>query len=260
MSKLIFILRSIPNTFISQKKEKIYRETISCFGSENLHLNKTYSRLEKEKIELNKKRKNWEINNQLNESDLEKADKDYMIVNKKKADMECKDSFLSDAKLKKPKFVLEKENQTCNSSYSLKLCNPIKLDEKIRSKNKEFGGNWDEVMSNSMKKLPFVQREKDTYREQVLKIKEQYLKTKESKGEVFKFESIVENQSSKKDLMKRNEKKISNKGYSIKKLDSTVLGENDNKSCMNCLFELASGDNLKIFKCGHIMHNVSTFF
>ena len=143
---------------------------------------------------------------------------------------------------------------TSNNLYN----NTNKKLEKV-SKNKEFGGNWDEVMSKSMKKLPLVQREKETYRQEVLKKKELDLKTKESKGEVFKFESLVENKSSKKDFNKLKEKK-SKITFSIKKVDSNVLAEMENKSCMNCDLELANGDSFKIYLCGHILHDVSRIF
>jgi hypothetical protein len=244
-------IRSVPNTYISQRKEKMYQETISAFGSEEMKLQKKYSRLEREKIELKNKRKNWVLNEEEPKDKKLEMDKQYYIEDKKtEEDIKNPKGFMSDVKLNKPKFVLEREklgeSGLYRSSLSKKNLN--------NTENKEFGGSWDEVMSKSCKKVSIVQREKILYREEVLKMKEMDLKNKEKvhKGEVFKFESLVEE---KKDSSKLKENKNKNI-ISLKKLVNDNNQENLDKFCSNCTEEIKKNENFKIFQCGHSLHTV----
>lgn len=248
------MIRSVPNTFISKKKEKLYQETISSFGSEEMVLKKKYSRLEQEKLDIKYKRKNWVLNEEHKDDLPDERDKQYFIEDKKtEEDFKKPKGFLSDAKLNKPKFVLEKEKLGDNTPYRSSL-NKKYLN---KSEVKEFGGNWDDVMNNSCKKVSIVQREKILYREEVLKLKEMDLKNKEKehKGEVFKFESIVEE---KKDISKLKENKIKNL-ISVKKLVSDDNQDLNDKTCSNCNNDFKENNNVKIFQCGHTLHTVIIF-
>jgi len=251
MSNREIINRSVPNTFISKRKEKIYQETISAFGSEEMKLQKKYSRLEREKIELKNKRKNWVLNEEDPKDKTLEKDKQYYIEDKKtEEDIKISKGFMSDVKLNKPKFVLEREKLGDNGMYRSSL-NKKNVNN---TESKEFGGSWDEVMSKSCKKVSIVQREKILYREEVLKMKEMDLKNKEKehKGEVFKFESLVDE---KKDSSKLKENKSKNI-ISLKKLVNDNSQENLYKICSNCIGEIKKNESFKIFQCGHSLHTV----
>ena len=213
-------------------------------------LNKTYSKLEKEKMELSKKRKNWVLNENV---EVDKEDKALIMVNKRTESTEKMSEFMSGAKKNIPKFVQDKERLGEKTPYGKSGVKPLE----INSKSKDFGGSWDEVMNQSRKKLPLVQREKIIYREEVLKKKENDLKTKEreNKGEVFRFDSVV-NEEEIKELVKEHREIKSKTAISIKKADHEAVENLENKKCYNCGFDVSEGENFKVYPCKHLLHNV----
>ena len=202
------------------------------------------------------KRKNWVLNKEFNGDDLSQNDKEYLIINNKIEDLNKieKKPFMTDIKLIKPKIQLNKEKLNETTYHSINHTNNEKKDSKI----KEFGGNWDEVMTTSLKKTSLVQREKVIYREEVLKKIELDLKKRESKNEVFKFEVFGEEGFSEKKIKNNlvNDGKNKNNYNSVKKV-ANVLEEIENKSCSNCGFEVVKNENHKVFGCGHLLHNVN---
>jgi hypothetical protein len=230
--------------YMKRKLSQIRNDVLNSFGSSNLELKKSYSKIELEKIELKKKL----IQEQNAKEEL--VQKNYVVSNR---NVSTSNDFMSDAKIHKSKLEHDKE-------YSVMMQKMIgnkrnSSDEFINSNKKSDEANdWTSLMATSIKKKSRIEIEKEKFLEETKKRKEEQLKniTNLSKSQVFKFD---ENIIGKKDteISKNYE---NNKNILNIETDSGAV-----RICQVCKSVIENKSNIKRIstKCEHYLHYVFIF-
>lgn len=234
-------------SYMKRKLNSLQSEVISSFGQNSLELKKSYSRVEKEKIELKKIIDQEKINTSKENINLINTKLEEIIVSSS--------SFMTDAKVYKSKLEQEKEassksklflgakrekdlsEATDNSSLSLK-------------KHKDlFHEDWSTLMNNSVKKKSTLELEKEKFLEECKKKKEESLKNQNhlAKSNVYKFEDFSDTKDS--------SSKINTS--TLNKDETTYLNSIlESKICSSCNGPIEHNYKQLSQKCQHFMHTV----
>lgn len=234
-------------SYMKRKLNSLQSEVISSFGQNSLELKKSYSRVEKEKIELKKIIDQEKINTSKENINLINTKLEEIIVSSS--------SFMTDAKVYKSKLEQEKEassksklflgakrekdlsEATDNSSLSLK-------------KHKDlFHEDWSTLMNNSVKKKSTLELEKEKFLEECKKKKEESLKNQNhlAKSNVYKFEDFSDTKDS--------SSKINTS--TLNKDESSYLNSIlESKICSSCNGPIEHNYKQLSQKCQHFMHTV----
>lgn len=234
-------------SYMKRKLNSLQSEVISSFGQNSLELKKSYSRVEKEKIELKKIIDQEKISTSKENINLINTKLEEIIVSSS--------SFMTDAKVYKSKLEQEKEassksklflgakrekdlsEATDNSSLSLK-------------KHKDlFHEDWSTLMNNSVKKKSTLELEKEKFLEECKKKKEESLKNQNhlAKSNVYKFEDFSDTKDS--------SSKINTS--TLNKDETTYLNSIlESKICSSCNGPIEHNYKQLSQKCQHFMHTV----
>lgn len=237
-------------SYMKRKLNSLQSEVISSFGQNSLELKKSYSRVEKEKIELKKN---------IDQEKIITSKENINLINTKLEEIIVpSSSFMTDAKVYKSKLEQEKEassksklflgakrekdlsEATDNSSLSLK-------------KHKDlFHEDWSTLMSNSVKKKSTLELEKEKFLEECKKKKEESLKNQNhlAKSNVYKFEDFSDTKDS--------SSKINTS--TLKKDESSYLNSIlESKICSSCNGPIEHNYKQLSLKCQHFMHTVNSY-
>lgn len=234
-------------SYMKRKLNSLQSEVISSFGQNSLELKKSYSRVEKEKIELKKI---------IDQEKIITSKENINLINTKLEEIiVSSSSFMTEAKVYKSKLEQEKEassksklflgakrekdlsEATENSSLSLK-------------KHKDlFHEDWSTLMNNSVKKKSTLELEKEKFLEECKKKKEESLKNQNhlAKSNVYKFEDFSDTKDS--------SSKINTS--TLKKDESSYLNSIlESKICSSCNGPIEHNYKQLSQKCQHFMHTV----
>jgi hypothetical protein len=235
-------------SYMKRKLNSLQSEVISSFGQNGLELKKSYSRLEKEKIELEKKKREED------QGKIITSKENINLINTTVANSNFpSSSFMTDAKVYKSR--LEQEKEASKSKLFLGAKREKNLSEALDNssfslkKHKDlFHEDWSTLMSNSVKKKSTLELEKEKFLEECKKKKEELLKNQNqlAKSHVYKFEDFSDTKESSKlntSSLKNNESNYLN----------SIL---ESKICTACNGPIEHNYKQLSQKCQHFMHTV----
>jgi hypothetical protein len=176
---------------VNKKMNMLQEEVLNNLGEFNFK--KNYSRLEKEKIELERMRL------------CESKEHDKAFINESGENLNTGNklsqadtlrnnfgTFMSDAKIHKSKLEQTKEAAKENKLIGIKRENEIsdQFNYSVKKQKTSFEEDWSTLMSNSVKKKPQIQLDKEKFLEECKKRREESLKNKNilAKSHVMKFD------------------------------------------------------------------------
>lgn len=225
--------------FMKRKLISLQEEAQASFGSSNLDLKKKFSKLEIEKMEAEKRKRDAQQAEILDPSN--KGKKSFY------QNMNDPSTFLNDAKVHKSLVEKDKEN-FLQSKRNREEEENVEIQKK--KSNVNFNEDWSTLMSGSIKKKSLVQREKELFIEECKKKTEELLKKKNSfvKSHVMKLDDFSE---PKKEVNRSPEVPI-----------ETEVTEQEKKYCVTCSGEIEKTSHFKqlSIKCKHLIHQVRIIY
>jgi hypothetical protein len=254
---------------MKRKLSSIKNEVLNSFGgnaSNQLELKKTYSKIELEKMEIERKKKeNKSTSTCINVTTLPS----HNDQNQNKTNIiDVNSSFMADAKIHKS--TLEREIENFNKEKKLIGMKRDNSDDsysfEILSNKKpktDFQSDWSTLMSNSVKKKPLLEREKEIFLEECKRKKEEQLKTKSSSSlvnsQVMIFDDFSISTTSTSISMPNQINKSEEINVTIENNKPSISEQNATKVCVSCEDNISNNYRSLSKKCKHYIHQVNYF-